>query len=80
MSEKPTLRERFNQLLDTIRDRVPFGLRTLLGILLTMIQVSGGVRLPRDLNATEREILRDGIAGIAEELAAGAAFSREYEV
>ena len=52
----------------------------LLGILLTMIQVSGGMRLPRDLNPREREILREGIAGVAEELTAGTALARQYEV
>lgn len=56
------------------------GMVMLLGILLTMIQVSGGVRLPRELNAREREILREAIGGVAEELAARTGFSRQYEV
>jgi len=56
------------------------GMVMFLGILLTMIQVSGGVRLPRDLNAREREILRDAIGGVVEELTAATSFSREYEV
>jgi len=56
------------------------GMVMFLGILLTMIQVSGGVRLPRDLNPREREILREAISGVAEELAARTGFSRQYEV
>lgn len=56
------------------------GMVVLLGILLTMVQVSGGVRLPRDLNPREREILREAIGGVAESLAAETTFSRQYEV
>ncbi len=56
------------------------GMVMLLGILLTMIQVSGGVRLPRDLNEREREILREALSGVAEELTAQTGFSRHYEV
>lgn len=52
----------------------------LLGILLTLIQVSGGVRLPRELNPREREILREAIGGLAEELSASTGYSRQYEV
>ncbi len=52
----------------------------LLGILLTMVQVSGGVRLPRDLNRTERDILRRAVEQVAEELPLPATPVRRYEV
>lgn len=55
------------------------GMVMLLGILLTMIQVSGGVRLPRDLNERERGILREAVSGVAEQLAS-TDYSRQYEV
>ncbi|MFQ5525501.1 MAG: hypothetical protein ACE5GX_04500 [Thermoanaerobaculia bacterium] len=56
------------------------GMVMLLGILLTMIQVSGGVRLPRELNPRERAILRDAIKPVAERLSASTGFARQYEV
>lgn len=52
----------------------------LLGILLTMVQVSGGVRLPRELNSREREILREAVGSLADDLKAATSYSRQYEV
>lgn len=56
------------------------GMVMLLGILLTMVQVSGGVRLPRDLNKIERGILREAIGRVAEQMPTPPTAVRPYEV
>ena len=52
----------------------------LLGLGLTMIQVAGGVRLPRALAPGEEELLNEAVAGLVEELKARSTYSRRYEV
>ena len=52
----------------------------LLGFGLTMIQVVGGLRFPRQLSESEREIVRQGLGGLAEELKARSSVEPSYEV
>jgi hydroxymethylglutaryl-CoA lyase len=52
----------------------------LLGFGLTMIQVVGGLRFPRQLTASEREIVRRGVGDLAEQLKARSSVEPTYEV
>jgi len=56
------------------------GMVLLLGFGLTMIQVAGGLRLPRELTVNEREIVRKAVGEIAEELKARSSVTPSYEV
>lgn len=56
------------------------GMVLLLGFGLTMIQVVGGLRFPRQLSESEREIVRQGVGGLAEELKARSSVEPSYEV
>ena len=52
----------------------------LLGFGLTMVQVVGGLRFPRHLSESEREIVRQGIGDLAETLKARSSVEPSYEV
>jgi len=56
------------------------GMVLLLGFGLTMIQVAGGLRLPRELSPNERRIVRQAVGEIAEELQARSGVTPSYEV
>jgi hydroxymethylglutaryl-CoA lyase len=52
----------------------------LIGLVLTMIQVSGGIHFRRGGSAEERRILGDATGGLVENLRARSAVARHYEV
>jgi hydroxymethylglutaryl-CoA lyase len=52
----------------------------LLGLGITMIQVAGGVHLPRSLTASEREMVREALADLMQDLDSGSTFLQRYEV
>ena len=52
----------------------------LLGFGLTMIQVAGGIRFPRELSAEERTIVREAVSGLASDLKARSSVEPSYEV
>jgi hydroxymethylglutaryl-CoA lyase len=52
----------------------------LIGLVLTMIQVAGGVKFRRQVSETEREIVREAIGDLVEGLKAPSTYSRHYEV
>lgn len=56
------------------------GMVLLLGFGLTMIQVAGGLRLPRQLSEAERQIVRAGVGELAGELRALSAVESSFEV
>ena len=56
------------------------GMVLLLGFGLTMIQVAGGLRLPRQLTESEKQILRLGVGDLAEQLRARSSVEASYEV
>jgi hypothetical protein len=56
------------------------GMVLLLGFGLTMIQVVGGLRLPRPLTKSERQIVRLGVGDLAESLKARSSVEPTYEV
>ena len=59
---------------------VSLGMVLLIGLGLTMIQITGGVKFRRGLTSEERKIVREAIGDLAEGLRAGVGFSRHYEV
>lgn len=56
------------------------GMVLLLGFGLTMIQVVGGLRFPRELTSGERELVREAVAGVAGELQARSSVEPSWEV
>lgn len=56
------------------------GMVLLLGFGLTLIQVAGGLRMPRELTPSERKIVRQALGEIAEELQARSGVAPSYEV
>lgn len=52
----------------------------LLGFGLTMVQVVGGLRFPRQLTESEREIVRQGVGELADDLKARSSIEPTYEV
>ncbi len=52
----------------------------LVGLVLTIIQLAGGVRFRRGLNSEEREILRLAMGEMVDDLRAQATYPRHYEV
>jgi hypothetical protein len=52
----------------------------LLGGGLTLIQVAGGLRIPRKLTPDERKIVRDAVGEVLEDLRARSSYPTEYEV
>jgi hypothetical protein len=56
------------------------GMVLLLGFGLTMIQVAGGLRLPRELSRGEKGILLEGMGDLAEQLKARSTVEPSYEV
>ena len=56
------------------------GMVLLLGFGLTMIQVVGGLRFPRQLTESERSIVRKGVGDLAEQLKARSSVEPSYEV
>ena len=52
----------------------------LLGLLLTMIQVAGGVQFPRSLSEKERAIVREALEELAQEMDSRSTYPRSYEV
>ena len=59
---------------------VSLGMVLLIGLGLTMIQITGGVKFRRELTTEERRNVREAIGDLAEGLRAGVGFSRHYEV
>ncbi len=59
---------------------VSLGMVLLIGLALTMIQISGGVKFRRELSSEERKIVRDAIGELAEGLKARPTYFRDYEV
>ena len=59
---------------------VSLGMVLLIGLALTMIQITGGVKFRRALSDEEREILRQAIGELVEIYKAKPTFSRDYEV
>ena len=56
------------------------GMVLLLGFGLTMIQVVGGLRFPRQLTESERQIIRRGVGDLAEKLKTRSSVEQSYEV
>jgi hydroxymethylglutaryl-CoA lyase len=56
------------------------GMVLLLGSGLTLVQVAGGLRFPRELTASEREIVRGAVGDLAEELKSRSNVEPSYEV
>ena len=56
------------------------GMVLLLGFGITMIQVAGGIRFPRELSPDERAIVREAMGGVATELKARSSVEPSYEV
>ncbi len=56
------------------------GMVLLLGFGLTMIQVAGGFRLPRELSESEKRIVRRGVESVAQSLKARSTVEPTYEV
>jgi len=59
---------------------VSLGMVLLIGLALTMIQVTGGVKFPRELTTDERDIVREAIGDLAAGLRPSADFSRQFDV
>lgn len=56
------------------------GMVLLLGFGLTLIQVAGGLRFPRELTSSERQIVRGAVGQLAEELRSRSSVEASYEV
>jgi len=56
------------------------GMVLLLGFGLTLVQVVGGLRFPRELTASEREIVRGAVSELAAELKSRSRVEPSYEV
>ncbi|MGB5159882.1 MAG: hypothetical protein WBP10_07585 [Thermoanaerobaculia bacterium] len=52
----------------------------LIGLGLTLVQVAGGLKLPRSLTLDERTIVRQALSELAEDLDARSTYPRSYEV